>query len=92
MDGSTLHGGHTSCISAEELIRYRDGRLTEERMEVVRLHLESCLRCLDNLLHVGDTGEDEPVAVAPDFMTKVNEIARKAWQNGPAGPAKKTSA
>jgi len=81
MKRPTLHSGHSDCISAEELIRYREGRLTEKRSEVVRCHVEICLICLDTLLHVNDLGEDEPVEVSSDFMTKLNRIAREAWQN-----------
>jgi hypothetical protein len=86
MKRPTVTSGHSSCISAEELLLYKkEGELTDERLEVVERHLESCLLCLDALLRVtDDSGEDEPVKVPADFMMKLNQIAREAWQNMPA--------
>lgn len=85
MNGPTLNGGHSSCVSAEELILYKQGILDGERLGVVRHHLESCLLCLDALLHVAiDSSEDELVKVPADFMVKLNQIAREAWKNVPS--------
>jgi hypothetical protein len=71
----------SSCISAEELILYREGRLAGRRLEIVRRHLESCLLCLDALLYVDDKAENKPAKVPANFMKNVNRIAREAWQD-----------
>jgi hypothetical protein len=85
MTRPTLTSGHSSCISAEELLVYKKGKLTVERLGVVRRHLESCLSCLDAFLFVvEDSGDYEPVKLPANFMQKVNRIARNAWQDMPS--------
>jgi hypothetical protein len=75
----------SSCISAEELILYREGRITGKRSEVVGRHLERCLLCLDALLYVDDKAENKPAKLPPNFMKNfmknLNRIAREAWQD-----------
>jgi hypothetical protein len=77
MNRPTLNFGPSGCISAEELIRYREGRLTEERLNYVRSHLKVCLSCLDALLHVRDMGESEAFEVPSDLITTINRVARE---------------
>ena len=70
----------SSCISAEELILYREGKVTGERFDAVRRHLDECAMCEDTLLHVDESDENEPAAVPADFMKNVNRVAREAWE------------
>jgi hypothetical protein len=86
MKRPTSNGDYFYCISAEELVQYKAGRLTGKRLEDVRHHLESCLLCLDALLHVQEVDEYEPVQepsaqFVADLTQKVNRIAHEAWMD-----------
>jgi len=68
------------CVSAEELILYRESKLSDARKNHVNRHVRSCLLCLDALLHVRNAGEQRPLRRLnrQNLLTALRRVAREA--------------
>ncbi len=63
------------CPSAEELIRYRERKLTRKREDEIRYHLTFCVECKAVLVTAQQTEVPETVQMPEGFMEKVNQEA-----------------
>lgn len=70
------------CPTAEEMIGYREGKLSAEQEETIRRHLTMCSICVDTLLEAKATATAElaPLEPLPHLAQAVNAIARDAWE------------